>query len=217
MDDLPLQDTSFSPLAHTINGMKRTSHHEWGFVIYRCAYGDDAAWQRYLDLLKASVAETLDILGRDVLLGPILVWTVVEDQGLDQATPEDVRSRFRVWASEKLAVLEKDIQLDLSQLPPGAKVLSLPRHLPRFQFCVGVDAACLEPLVSNTSSSGALNMLLVNGQDENSDPGTRGPASTTDSNYMKLPARSFCTAYEEAARDMSWIMLCDNLPFMYNN
>lgn len=56
------------PLAGTAFGMKNSGFHRWGFVIYRTTYDDDAAWERYLEVIKVTARESLDELGGDVLL-----------------------------------------------------------------------------------------------------------------------------------------------------
>ncbi|KAL3290798.1 hypothetical protein RB213_009759 [Colletotrichum asianum] len=45
--------------------MKRTRFHRWGFVIYRTTYEDDAAWERYLEVVKFAAQWSPDYLGGD--------------------------------------------------------------------------------------------------------------------------------------------------------
>jgi hypothetical protein len=45
---------SIQPFANTMKGMIDTGFHVWGFVIYRCVYGDDKAWQRYMKYFKGA-------------------------------------------------------------------------------------------------------------------------------------------------------------------
>lgn len=55
-------------MAETAFRMKKTGFHRWGFVIYRTTYNDDAAWERYLEVLKLTARHSLVESGCDVLL-----------------------------------------------------------------------------------------------------------------------------------------------------
>lgn len=119
---------------HTIRSMKLSSFPKFGFVIYRCTYGDDAAWTQLLSLIKQQAQEGIKELGpgRD-WLGAHLEWTVVEDPTLDGATQEDVKRRFDGWAD---GVLKEHELTDRGNM----------RKLPLFNFCVFVDEKCLASL-----------------------------------------------------------------------
>lgn len=60
---------SSQPFASTLMGMIGTGLHEWGFVIYRCAYGDNEKWQRYMKYFEENVHAGLETLGGDVVVG----------------------------------------------------------------------------------------------------------------------------------------------------
>ncbi|CAK7229782.1 hypothetical protein SCUCBS95973_007344 [Sporothrix curviconia] len=56
-----------------------------GFVLFRCVYGDDDAWARFLDTMKQRVhahvqrdADASQAFTRYV--EPALAWTVIEDE-----------------------------------------------------------------------------------------------------------------------------------------
>lgn len=73
MYSFTLKDVKFSEwwdheMAETAFRMKKTGFHRWGFVIYRTTYGDDAAWERYLEVLKLTARHSLMESGDDVLL-----------------------------------------------------------------------------------------------------------------------------------------------------
>lgn len=55
-------------MAITAFRMKRSGFHRFGFAIYRTTYDDDAAWERYLEVLKVSALRSLVQQGGDVLL-----------------------------------------------------------------------------------------------------------------------------------------------------
>lgn len=68
LKDLKVSEWWEHPMASTAFGMKRSGFHRWGFVIYRTTYGDDEAWERYLDVLKVTALNALVDEGADVLL-----------------------------------------------------------------------------------------------------------------------------------------------------
>ena len=65
-------------------------HGKWGFVIYRCTYGDDARWARFMDILNARVRQSLEFEGALDLMNS-LDWTVQEDPTLQDASKDEVR------------------------------------------------------------------------------------------------------------------------------
>lgn len=58
--------TRFIAYPRTTISMIKTGFHEWGFVIYRCVYGDDAAWQQYMKYFEEDVIDGLKHQGGDV-------------------------------------------------------------------------------------------------------------------------------------------------------
>lgn len=52
---------------NTMRGMIKTGFQEWGFVIYRCVYGDDEAWQQYMDYFVEDVIEGLKHSGGHII------------------------------------------------------------------------------------------------------------------------------------------------------
>lgn len=63
---------SSQPFAATIKSMINTKFHAWGFVIYRCTYGDDDAWQRYMKCFEENVHDGLELHGGDWVVGDSL-------------------------------------------------------------------------------------------------------------------------------------------------
>lgn len=68
LKDLKASEWGDHEMAETAFRMKKTGFHRWGFVIYRTTYEDDAAWERYLEVLKLTARLSLEELGCDVLL-----------------------------------------------------------------------------------------------------------------------------------------------------
>ncbi|KAK6086962.1 hypothetical protein SCUP234_02055 [Seiridium cupressi] len=75
---------------------------KWGWVIYRTAYGDDAAWERFKQFVVDNSAK---YIAESSVPGITrnLEWTFVSDQeALDGASTAQLRARFRSWAAEAI-------------------------------------------------------------------------------------------------------------------
>ncbi|KAF6844795.1 hypothetical protein CMUS01_00729 [Colletotrichum musicola] len=124
--------------------MFRTGYHKWGYVIYRCAYGDDL-WNRYLAQLKKNIHNDLVRAGRAEILEKYLQWDVIEDRdSLDNASKADVRSHFAGWVSEQIA--NQPCESDKKDL--------LSETIIRFQSRLYVDQKCLDTLEQFQNSEG---------------------------------------------------------------
>ncbi|KAK3327085.1 hypothetical protein B0T19DRAFT_152035 [Cercophora scortea] len=141
--------------------MIKTRFHHWGFVIYRCAYGDDAPWGRYLEYMKATTLRVLDRRHRRRLLEQYLEWTVIDNRKkLDGASKADAKKLFRNWCANRSETRDgagargraiEGPDIDITQLPLGCYV-SRGRllegrpvgSLPRFKYCLYVDQKCLD-------------------------------------------------------------------------
>lgn len=63
---------------------------KWGFVVYRCTYLDDAAWQSFMYRLKLQTKLNLEADDATELDGRI-DWAVQEDPSLDGADAKMVK------------------------------------------------------------------------------------------------------------------------------
>lgn len=122
----------------TCLNMISTGIHKWGFVVYRCTYGDDELWDRYLTQLKRFCHNDLVENRRAELLEQYLDWVVIEDRAmLDNASRSDVRKHFNQWVSEQ----------NVPAVPARAITNKLPIQLPRFRYCLYVDKQCLDTVI----------------------------------------------------------------------
>jgi hypothetical protein len=121
--------------------MQQTGYHSWGFVVYRGAYGDDAAWQRYLEHLKHEVAQAADSSTtaansgdqqqqqQQQLPSQSLQWTVMDSRNVYENAPlESIRQDFASWVTIEGYIIDK------------------PDNPPRFSHCLYVDQKCLDTL-----------------------------------------------------------------------
>ncbi|KAK6213695.1 hypothetical protein QIS74_09697 [Colletotrichum tabaci] len=135
--DLPQQAIIHNYLHDNLKGlfrsMIRTGYHRWGFVVYRCAYGDDDLWDRYITQLKKNVHDELVHARRAELLEQYLDWVIIEDcDTLDNASKTDVRRHFNGWVADQVA--EAGLQPLRVQL------------IPLFRYCLYIDQKCLDTL-----------------------------------------------------------------------
>ena len=110
----------------------------WGLVIYRCTYGDDAAWSRFENIFRQ---RALDKLARsdDSAMAECFDITVMNDEVIfGQASADDVRDHFRAWCQRTLT--------DGKSLPP----MDVP-FTPRYQYCVLVDHDSLHSVLNGSS------------------------------------------------------------------
>ncbi|KAI0517891.1 hypothetical protein F5B22DRAFT_635731 [Xylaria bambusicola] len=146
-----------STMGTTARFMRDTGFETWGFLVYRCAYGDDEAWNRYMEAFKEQVHSTLEYYGRDHLLEQYAQWTVVEDEEtLNGASKQQVRERFVQWRDQH------GVSRELSEAATIARQSAFwATHestlLPRFTYCLYVDQKCLDTLkrYSAAKASGA--------------------------------------------------------------
>ncbi|KAH9999576.1 hypothetical protein F4779DRAFT_622703 [Xylariaceae sp. FL0662B] len=129
--------------------LERSQHDKWGFLIYRTTYASDELWTRYLAHLETEIQEALDFYEQHVdvqaAIRPGQRWTVVEDPAtLGAASKADVRVRFRDWVAGR----------SVARDGPGADYAFLEQLVPRYRFCLMVDAACLESFERGVRSGG---------------------------------------------------------------
>lgn len=86
-----------SPESKIRDWLRRIKHDKWGWVIYRCTYGDDAAWARFKRIIEQRSRR--EIAESDTPeVADSLEWTFVEDAStLDGASRDQLRARFRAW------------------------------------------------------------------------------------------------------------------------
>lgn len=135
----------------TCREMHQTGFGEWGFVIYRCAYGDDEAWDRYMKHFRETIREKLVSYNYE-FLEQHAQWTVVEDEAdLRGASKLRVRQRFVDWRDQH-TVWRKGPEYRRSDPGfPGEASL----RLPRFTYCLHVDRDCLDTVDAHAAAKPA--------------------------------------------------------------
>lgn len=114
----------------------------WGFVIYRCTYGDDVAWSRFLDHLNKRKDYVLEDCYCTPELAASIDWNVQEDPALDGASKDEVRRRFKQWVASDACRTEFPADMDASRLQ------CLLAENPRYNYCIHVDADSLDSVIN---------------------------------------------------------------------
>jgi hypothetical protein len=115
--------------------MEQVNQTKWGYVIYRCTYSDDEAWNSLIEFLKTDTREWLKE-NNALDLAEKLDWKIVSDsQVLDGASTDQVRRLFAEWVGSEEARAEQT----------GAIYNAITT---RQHFCVHVDAAALDSFVN---------------------------------------------------------------------
>lgn len=131
-------------------------HHRlttWGFVIYRCTYGDDSAWLSFMDrtngrrgafpTFKYGVEDPDDHTPNG--LARRLDWRVQEDPTtLDGASKDEVRRKFRQLVTTSLQPEESD---------EAAVSVATRSENPRWNFCVHVDRQALDSVLQASADA----------------------------------------------------------------
>ncbi|KAI7309553.1 hypothetical protein KC315_g12950 [Hortaea werneckii] len=82
--------------------LNQDSQDRWGFAIYRCTYDDDAAWDRFTDIITTRAQKETRELGEPEILDK-LEWTILDDRQIfDNATTGFLRKHFNQWKSANL-------------------------------------------------------------------------------------------------------------------
>lgn len=108
---------------------------KWGFIIYRCDYQSDDAWNDFINSWATLVKEELQTSYKDGgLLLQTLKFTVRDDRSsLEGASVEKVRTLHMAWAESGESVAEQ------------AEIAKTRTHycLARYSYCIHVDSAAL--------------------------------------------------------------------------
>lgn len=115
--------------------------HKWGFVVYRCTYGDDDAWARFMDQLNRCTTYDLVELYDKADLANRLDWNVQQDPALEGASKDEVCRRFREWVDSDDAKSESPLDAQ------GERLHSLLAENPRYNYCIHVDAGCIRSVL----------------------------------------------------------------------
>lgn len=194
--NMPKTRRGFSTTAKPINSlhpqyeerirydMHRFSQTKWGYVIYRCTYGDDKLWEELMQFLKDNARRHLEETN-DMDLWDSLEWKVVSDsQKLDGANTKQVAELHRLWVESDEARAEQ---------PTAQFYIPLTS---RQIFCVHVDADALSSFANRKQNFingraiswdyGYANLVYADWGTYPLDPGEEDEDDALKTNYMHV-------------------------------
>ena len=124
-----------SEAAKVKSNLNLDNHDRWGFAIYRCTYGDDAAWDRFKDIITIRARKEIRELGEPEILDK-LEWTIFDDREIfDNATTAFLREHFNQWKSDNW-------QREQPRATRPAETTLL--ITPRYRYFIRVDREALD-------------------------------------------------------------------------
>jgi hypothetical protein len=89
--DLHHHDKTMSPHFDDVQAdLRANPEKKWGFVIFRCTYGDDAAWERMISRLNTQAKSSLELENASDLF-PRIDWEVQENPAWDEVGPAFIK------------------------------------------------------------------------------------------------------------------------------
>jgi hypothetical protein len=134
---------------------KHLGHKHWGFIMYRCTYGDDDAWAKFMTILHKCVRESLEECGTEEFMDSFDC-TVREDPSvLDGASKALVRQRFLEWRASSDAEAERISSDSQPILVQGYA------STPRYGYCIHVDEEALQSVLRarHPDTDGYVNLI----------------------------------------------------------
>lgn len=114
---------------------------QWGFVIFRCTYGSQEAWDKFPTLAKQDAHDYFEWRGMEEVYDN-MAWTVIEDaETLDGASIFDTSRRFIEWVGK-----------DGRQEMQGSVFTDTWVYCPRYTFFIHVDQESLESVADDTKA-----------------------------------------------------------------
>ncbi|KAK3939341.1 hypothetical protein QBC46DRAFT_388211 [Diplogelasinospora grovesii] len=122
------------------NSLEEYKLDRWGFVIYRCTYGSQEKWDKFLALAKQEARDYLERWGTgDLSVYDKIDWTVIEDaETLDGASILNTTRKFRAW-------VEADGRAEMQ----GSVFTDTWQYAPRYHYFMHVDEESLESVVDD--------------------------------------------------------------------
>ena len=125
-----------------LDSLAELKHDKWGFVIYRCTYQDDEAWERFKRIVLERTQE--DMRESDAPeVADKLEWTFVEDRAaLDGVSRPQLRERFKQWAAQAIVTEQPRAKAEIKQDPAPTF------GIPRYNYFIQVDEEALQSVLA---------------------------------------------------------------------
>lgn len=121
--------------------LRHQKHERWGWVIYRCTYNDDEAWDRFKDFVDQQSRQFIAESDTPEIADS-LEWTFIENRDtLDNASKDQLRAHFKKWAAD--AVYAENPRYEERQ--------NATFGIPRYSFFIQVDEDSLRSVLNEAS------------------------------------------------------------------
>lgn len=119
---------------------------KWGWIIYRCTYEDDRAWDRFMQAFHDMAKKELEKANAHGLLKDMEL-TVRNDRALfDGASKDFVRNHFNAWVQSEDAFAEQPDVVKVQRWPDVER-RTLAGITTRYTFPLHVDAESLKSVL----------------------------------------------------------------------
>jgi hypothetical protein len=133
-DDTPILNEA----AKIKRNLNQDNHDRWGFAIYRCTYGDDAAWERFKDIIATRAQKEIRKLGEPEILDKLEL-TIFEDREIfDNAKTDFLREHFNQWKRDSLP-------REQPRTTRSTEVML--EKTPRYRYFIRVDREALDSVL----------------------------------------------------------------------
>lgn len=121
-------------------------HRVWGFVIYRCTYGDADAWETCLERIHTTVRRHMGFYDALEMLDDFKLTVFDDAHEFDHAGANRVREHLKGW--RKRAVDEEQGTRAELEVRRGATDPNHDNMAVRYRFCVLIDESTLRGIAS---------------------------------------------------------------------
>jgi len=112
----------------------------WGFVVYRCTYEDDNAWERFKTIANARVQQETELSDALDIINSLTFKYFDNRSAFNGASKDHVREHFKHWcASDEAKAEHGDAFRDQETMLFSS---------PRYTYCIHVDAEALQSVMN---------------------------------------------------------------------
>jgi hypothetical protein len=139
-------DSSLNTADRIQEQLLEDGHRVWGFVVYRCTYGDEHAWETCLERIHALVQRRMGFYNALDMLDDLQLTVFDDAHEFDHASTHTVREHFKEW--RKHAVPEEQGTRAELEARRGATEPDHDNMAVRYKFCIQIDESALRGIVS---------------------------------------------------------------------
>jgi hypothetical protein len=132
-----------SPQSVLSKVLTSSKHDKWGFVVCRCTYQDDYAWERFKQIFRERTQQALQNSDTPEVVDSH-EWTFVDDRAaLDGASRPQLRECFNNWAAHAIATEQPRAKAEIERDPTPTF------GIPRYNYFIQVDDEVLQSVIAD--------------------------------------------------------------------